>query len=174
MYQAKSHVKIFPFTETGTPLPRVKGWISLPDNLIPGTPPPLPPSKAGSAYLKIWDLGPPPEMWTDWNYYLPPSFGWRAVKSRKYTVYSPAMPCLVLIFLDLINPQFFLRFPNIWHRSQTVLLSTAWKYQQHLWRNHRPKPSSGKYVPLHSRKYPTAPTFPPKKTIDLGIIFSIG
>ena len=49
--------KFFPFTEMGTP-PPIQGWISLPKNLRPGTP--LPPSKVGSTYLKIWDLGTPP------------------------------------------------------------------------------------------------------------------
>ena len=46
--------KIFPFTETGTPpCPRLNQPIRKSE-----TPPP-PPSKAGSAYPKIWDLGPP-------------------------------------------------------------------------------------------------------------------
>ena len=44
--------------------PPVQDWISLPENLRPGNPPPPPPpptpSKVGSAYPKIWDLGPPP------------------------------------------------------------------------------------------------------------------
>ena len=67
--------KFFPLLRPGTPLPK---------NLRPGNPP------------KIWDCvlprksetgdPPPPEMWTDWNYYLPPSFGWRAVKIHKGVV----------------------------------------------------------------------------------------
>ena len=70
--------KIFPFTETGYPSPKKSETWGPPENQRPGTPPkiwdlgPPPPSKAGS--------GTPPEMWTDWNYYLPPSCGWRAVK----------------------------------------------------------------------------------------------
>ena len=75
--------KIFPFTETGYPPQKSETWDPPPKNLRPGTPP------------KIWDWAhppvqgwigypPPPEMWTDCNYYLPPSFGWRAViKSAK-------------------------------------------------------------------------------------------
>ena len=64
MYQAKSGVKkFFPFTETGTP------------------PPPLPPSKVGWAYPKIWDLGPSlskagsayPKIW---DLGPPPIQGW--------------------------------------------------------------------------------------------------
>ena len=58
----------------GTPLPPTK-------NLRPGTPPPrksetwdTPPPP-----VQAWIGYPPPEMWTDWNYYLSPSFGWRAV-----------------------------------------------------------------------------------------------
>ena len=62
MYQAKSGVKNFSlYWDWGAP-PPIQGWMSLPENLIPRTPPfpPFPLSKAGSAYLKIWDLGPPP------------------------------------------------------------------------------------------------------------------
>ena len=87
--------KFFPLLRLG-PTPR---------NLSPGSPPRKsetwdPPWKSDTWYppkiwhlgppLKIWDLGTPPpsrldqvpappKMWTDWNYYLPPSFGWRAV-----------------------------------------------------------------------------------------------
>ena len=87
--------KFFPLLRLGTPLPKI--WDlgpPPPKNLRPGIPP-----------WKIWDLGPPPpenlrsgtppppdrrlgpgtppspEMWTDWKYNLPSSFGWRAVKS---------------------------------------------------------------------------------------------
>ena len=52
---------------SGTPLPDLR--------LGPGTPPPPPGSETGT-----WD-SPPPEMWTDWKYNLPSSFGWRAVIS---------------------------------------------------------------------------------------------
>ena len=52
------------WTWDGTPLPRTEmGYPPYPD-------------------LR-WDTPPPPQMWTDWNYYLPPSFGWRAVKIRR-------------------------------------------------------------------------------------------
>ena len=47
--------KFFPFTENGTPPPSKAGWAYL--KIWDLGPPPL--SKAGSAYPKIWDLGPP-------------------------------------------------------------------------------------------------------------------
>ena len=70
--------KFFPFIETGTPPPPpVQGWISLPENLRPGTPPP---SNAGSAYPKIWDLGPPLNVNRHlWKQYLPVVLRTRAV-----------------------------------------------------------------------------------------------
>ena len=62
MYQAKSGVKNFSLywdrdLSPPPPAPPIQGWMSLPKNLRPGT---SPRSKAGSAYPKIWDLGPPP------------------------------------------------------------------------------------------------------------------
>ena len=75
--------KFFPLLRPGPPPPH--------GNLTPGIPPPPKIWHLGPP-PKIWDLGPlpppskagsgtPPQMWTDWNYYLPPSFRWRAVKN---------------------------------------------------------------------------------------------
>ena len=69
MYQAKSGVKIFPFTRGGSPWQNFffPFWTCIKPNLV-------------SKCFPLLRPGPPPlEMWTDWNYYLPPSFGWRTV-----------------------------------------------------------------------------------------------
>ena len=76
----------------GTPHGPEMGY---PPDLRWGTPPdlrwgtPLPRPEMGYpptwtwTWTWTWDGIPPPKMWTDWNYYLPPSFGWRAVKTYK-------------------------------------------------------------------------------------------
>ena len=39
-------------------------------------PPPAAPWHSGKCCKALWDTGtPPPQMWTDWKHYLPPSFG---------------------------------------------------------------------------------------------------
>ena len=52
--------KIFPFTETGIPPPPVPGWISLPKNLRPETPPPHPRLDQPIQKSETWD--PPPNV----------------------------------------------------------------------------------------------------------------
>ena len=66
--------------QLGLDLPPFQGWIGDP------------PSKAGSG-------PPPPRMWTDWNYYLTLSFGWRAVINK--TVYMSQKWMKVRVFVDL-------------------------------------------------------------------------
>ena len=109
MYQAKSGVKnhslywdppppqnLRPGTlpqkiwDLGPPPWKSETW-DPPENLRLGTPPAPKKSESWDPPPKIWDLGPPQnlrhgtwdppplEMWTDWKYNLPSSFGWRAV-----------------------------------------------------------------------------------------------
>ena len=87
-------------SETGYPSQNIWDWV--PPQKSETRYPPKKKSETGYPLPKIWDWGPPhldldlgpphlrpwldrvpplPEMWTDWNYYLPPSFGWRAVKT---------------------------------------------------------------------------------------------
>ena len=95
MYQAKSGVKNFSLYWDRVPPPKIwdmgppqksKTWNLPPQNLRHGTPqksetwdPPWKSETWDPPPIQGWIGYPPPEMWTDWNYYLPPSFGWRAV-----------------------------------------------------------------------------------------------
>ena len=64
-------------------LSKAEGWISLSKNLRLGDPPSLPtPSKAGWAYLKFWDLGPP----------LPPPQGWISLSKNLRPGTPPPLP----------------------------------------------------------------------------------
>ena len=93
-----------PYLDLGWGTPPTWTWDGVPPlpylELRWGTPSP--------PHLELrWGTPPPPQVWTDWKYYLPPSFGWRAVITT----------AVLVLWLRQLPGYLSGHQPQHWHRS---------------------------------------------------------